>query len=83
MDASQIELTVREILADNLKMNIDQIQLNSGLMTDLGMDSFSSIEMVYALEEKFELKIPDSDIIKAATVKDVVDYIMARVQKNT
>ena len=44
------------------------------------MDSFTSIEAVFELEEKFDLKISDEDISKAKTVKDIVDYIAGRTK---
>jgi acyl carrier protein len=78
MDYSEIESKVKEILAGKLNFESGKIEPGSRLVEDLGMDSFSSIEAVFELEEKFDMKIPDEDIAKAKTVKDIVDYIAGR-----
>jgi len=78
MDYAAVELKVKEVLADKLNRNINDIKLESLLLEDLGMDSFGSIETIFELEEKFNLKIPDSDLEKVKTVKDIVDYISTK-----
>ena len=80
MDYSEVESKVKEVLAAKLNLGIDKIGSNSALVEDLGMDSFTSIEAVFELEEKFDLKISDEDISKAKTVKDIVDYIAGRTK---
>ncbi len=52
-----IEQIIKEILVQQLNIAIDRITLESRLMEDLGLDSFGSVELAFALEEKFELKI--------------------------
>ena len=66
---------VKEVIAEQLNVNIDEIKLESNFVEDLGADSLDVVELVMALEEKFEIEIPDEDAEKIATVKDVVDYI--------
>lgn len=78
MDYGAVELKVKEVLADKLNRNIDEIKPESLLLEDLGMDSFGSIETIFELEEKFSLKIPDSDLEKVKTVKDIVDYVSSK-----
>jgi acyl carrier protein len=82
MDTLEIEKSVKEVLASYFKLNIDQIHLDSNLRDDLGMDSFGSIELAFALEEKFGINIPDDRITLIVTVKDVIDYIALHAQKN-
>jgi len=81
MDYSEITLQVEKILADKLNVDPQKIGLDSQLINDLGMDSFGSIEVVFELEEKFDLKIPDQDIVQAKTVKDIIDYIAGQTDK--
>ncbi len=80
MEHSEIFEKVKDILVDKLELDRAKIGLESRLLEDLGMDSFGSIEVVFELEEKFGLKIPDEDIIQAKTVKDIVDYVALKTQ---
>ena len=82
MNPSDIEKQVREILAEELDVSIEKVVLAARLAEDLNMDSFAAIEMAFALEDKFSIKIPDVDIAKVKTVKDVVDYITGRCGKS-
>lgn len=72
---SDVEATVKEILAKQLTMEAGRINLGSRLVEDLGVDSFGSVEIAFELEEKFDLKIPDETLYEAKTVKNIVDYI--------
>ncbi len=75
MSYQEVESNVIAVLAEKKGLASDKIRLDSRLEQDLGLDSFDSIEMVFGLEEKFHIKIPDQDIAQVKTVKDVVDYI--------
>ncbi len=66
---------VKEVIAEQLNVSEDEIKMESNFVEDLGADSLDVVELVMALEEKFEIEIPDSDAESIATVKDVVDYI--------
>ena len=79
---AQVEQNIKEILAKQLSMDPAKIQPQATLVEDLGLDSFGSVEVAFALEEQFNLKIPDQDLYNAKTVKDIVDYI-AEKTKNT
>ncbi len=70
-----VEQTVKEVLAQQLNIDVNTIKLESRLSEDLGLDSFGAVEMAFALEEKFGLKISDDAIYTAKIVKDIVDYI--------
>ena len=75
MTYNEVEATVKEILAKQLTMDAGNINLESRLVEDLGLDSFGSVEIAFELEEKFDIKIPDAALYEAKTVKNIVDYI--------
>jgi acyl carrier protein len=66
---------VKEVVVEQLNVNPDEVKLESDFVEDLGADSLDVVELVMALEEKFEIEIPDEDAENIKTVKDVVDYI--------
>jgi len=66
---------VKEVIVEQLNVNEDEVKLESDFVEDLGADSLDVVELVMALEEKFEIEIPDEAAEKIKTVKDVVDYI--------
>jgi acyl carrier protein len=78
MDIAQ---RVKEIIAKNLDVNINDIKPESSFINDLGADSLAIVELVLALEEEFELDIPDEETEKIRTVQDAVDYIQQHSTK--
>ena len=66
---------VKAVIVEQLSVNEAEVKLESRFVDDLGADSLDVVELVMALEEKFEIEIPDEEAEKIATVKDVVDYI--------
>ena len=66
---------VKEVIVEQLNVSPDEVKPESKFVEDLGADSLDVVEMIMALEEKFEIEIPDSDAEKIQTVQDVVDYI--------
>jgi acyl carrier protein len=66
-------------LADYLKRDKKSIQLNHNLREDLGLDSMSTIELVYQIEDVFDLEVPNEDLVKLTTVGSVVDYVENRL----
>ena len=66
---------VRNIIVDQLGVTEENVTLESSFIDDLGADSLDIVELIMALEEEFDLEIPDSDAEKVVTVEDVVDYI--------
>ena len=75
---SEVEATVKEVLAKQLSMEVGKITPDSRLVEELGIDSFGSVEVAFELEEKFNLKIPDEALYEAKTVKNIVDYIASQ-----
>jgi len=66
---------VKKIIAEQLGVEEDDIAMESSFIDDLGADSLDIVELIMALEEEFDLEIPDSEAEKITTVGDVVDYI--------
>ncbi|EAI3303234.1 acyl carrier protein [Campylobacter jejuni] len=56
-------------------MDADAVKMESKIIEDLGADSLDVVELIMALEEKFEVEIPDSDAEKLIKIEDVVNYI--------
>lgn len=66
---------VKKIIVEQLGVEEDEIAMESSFIDDLGADSLDIVELIMALEEEFDLEIPDSDAEKITTVGDAVDYI--------
>ena len=65
---------VVKIIKEELDLDQD-ITLDTNLRNDLGADSMDAVQIVMAFEEEFEISIPDEELVKFVTVKDIVDYI--------
>ncbi|MEI7998970.1 MAG: acyl carrier protein [Candidatus Omnitrophota bacterium] len=74
-----VEQTVKEILASQLNVDINTIKNDSRMAEDLNLDSFGAVELVFALEEKFVIKISDQSVYTAKTVQDIIDYVASVV----
>jgi acyl carrier protein len=74
------EKKIKEIIAEQLGLNEDEVKLEASLVDDLGADSLDIVELVMAMEEEFEMEIPDEDAEKIVTVKDILDYVKKRTQ---
>ena len=66
---------VKEVVAEQLGVSKDEIKEDSKFVEDLGADSLDVVELVMALEEKFDIEIPDEAAESIATVADAVKYI--------
>lgn len=70
---------VKEIIIEQLGVSETSITTEASFIDDLGADSLDIVELIMALEEEFDLEIPDNDAEKVVTVGDVVDYIKDNV----
>lgn len=70
---------VRKILSDQLEIDEENITMESDLVEDLKADSLAIVELIMDLEQEFDLDIPDEELPKVVTVKDVVGYIEKNV----
>ena len=73
---------VKEIISQQLDVDVGQIKEESQFIEDLGADSLAIVELVLAFEEQFEIEIPDEDTEKIRTVGDAVKYIESRTNNN-
>ena len=68
---------VKDIIVEQLGVEEEEIKMEASFIDDLGADSLDIVELIMALEEEFELEIPDKEAEKIATVGDAVEYIKA------
>ncbi len=70
---------VKNIIADNLGVDVAEIAPETSLMKDLKADSLAAVEIIMALEEEFEIEIDDEDAEKFDNIGDIVAYIESKV----
>lgn len=68
---------VKEIVVEQLGVEESEVTMEASFIDDLGADSLDIVELIMALEEEFDLEIPDKEAEKIATVGDAVEYIKA------
>ncbi len=68
------------IIAEQLQIDEDQVTPDASFMDDLGADSLDTVELIMALEEEFDMEIPDSEAEKIRTVKDALDYMESHTE---
>ncbi|BCS53923.1 acyl carrier protein [Geobacter sp. SVR] len=72
---SDIAKRVKEIVAEQLGVEESLVVPEASFMDDLGADSLDTVELVMALEEEFDIEIPDEDAEKIQSVNDAIEYI--------
>lgn len=77
---ADIDQKVKEIIVEQLSVNADDVTPEAKFIEDLGADSLDQVELVMALEEEFNLDIPDEDAEKIRTVGDATKYIEEHMQ---
>ncbi len=77
-----IEDRIREIIVEQLGVPAGQVVPEASLIDDLGADSLDIVELVMALEEAFDLEIPDDDAEKIQTIQDAISYVDERTRKD-
>jgi acyl carrier protein len=81
MEREELLKKIKAIIADKLSISEDQITEEASFIDDLGADSLDTVELVMALEDEFDLDIPDEDAEKMTTVGKAIDYVLAFLQK--
>ena len=76
-----IEQRVKDIIVEQLGVNVDQVTPEARFIEDLGADSLDTVDLVMALEEEFGKEIPDEEAEKLQSVGDVTKYIEEATQK--
>ena len=79
MSQDEIFEKVKDIIVEQLGVAENTVTLEASFIDDLGADSLDIVELIMALEEEFDIEIPDADAEKVVTVNDVVDYIKDHV----
>ncbi|AZZ38331.1 acyl carrier protein [Bdellovibrio sp. qaytius] len=73
-----VQAKVKDIIVDQLGVDPEKVKLESKFIEDLGADSLDIVELVMAMEEEFDIEIPDEDAEKLKTVNDVQSYLVSK-----
>jgi acyl carrier protein len=76
-----VEARVKEIIVEQLGVDASEVTPQASFVNDLGADSLDTVELVMALEEEFDIEIPDEEAEKIQSVSQAVDYIKAHMKK--
>ena len=79
MSSEEVLERVKGIIVEQLGVAGTAVTMEASFTDDLGADALDIVELVMAIEEEFDIEIPDSDAEKVVTVGDVVDYIKENV----
>lgn len=70
---------VKELIAQQLNIDVSKITPASRIVEDLGADSLDTVEMLMTMEEEFGITIPDEDAMQLKTIKNIVDYVDSKM----
>ena len=76
---SDIEAKVKDAVAEQLGLSVDEIKNEASFMDDLGADPWDLVEVVMAFESSFGITIPDEDSAELTTVQKAIDYVSDKV----
>ncbi len=79
MNKEEILGKVKSVVAEKLNVGEDQVTIDAKFVEDLGADSLDQVELIMALEDEFDLKIPEEEAEKLSTVGSAIDYIVSKV----
>ena len=74
----EIANRVKSIIVEQLGVNLEEVTPQASFIEDLGADSLDIVELIMALEEEFDMEIPDEDAEKIQTVNDVITYVSGK-----
>lgn len=80
IDREKIETRVKKIVQEQLGLDKEPAN-DASFVDDLGADSLDTVELVMALEEEFEMEIPDEDAEKITTIQQAIEYIEAHLRE--
>ena len=66
---------IKGIIIDQLGVSEDELQLETNLMKDLEADSLDAVEIIMAIEDEYDIEIPDEDAERFQTIGDIVSYV--------
>ena len=73
-----VEDKVKNIIAEKLSVDLEEIVPGASFVDDLGADSLDLVELIMSMEEEFDIDIPDDDAEKILTVQDAIEYTRTR-----
>lgn len=79
--SENIQERVKNIIVEQLGVEAEQVKPEAQFVNDLGADSLDTVELIMALEEEFDIEIPDEKAEKIKTVGEAIEYIEANAKK--
>ena len=79
--SENIQERVKNIIVEQLGVEADQVKPEAQFVNDLGADSLDTVELIMALDEEFDIEIPDEKAEKIKTVGEAIEYIEANAKK--
>ncbi len=80
-ETMNVEERVKNIIVEQLGVEPDQVKPEAQFVNDLGADSLDTVELIMALEEEFDIEIPDEQAEKIKTVGEAIEHIQAKAKK--
>ncbi len=80
MGIAEMKEKILQIIANQLGIDLEEITLEASVTEDLGADSLDVVELIMALEEEFNLEIPDTEAEKIVNVQNIIDYMGSALQ---
>lgn len=74
----EVPAKVKEVIVEQLGVDAERVKSEASFIDDLGADSLDIVELVMAMEEEFDIEIPDEEAEKLKTVNDVVTYLKSK-----
>ena len=75
MDVIMVLDVIKGMIIDQLGVSEDELQLETNLMKDLEADSLDAVEIIMAIEDEYDIEIPDEDAERFQTIGDIVSYV--------
>jgi acyl carrier protein len=69
---------IKNIIVEQLGVSLEEVTPEASFIEDLGADSLDIVELIMALEEEYDMEIPDEDAEKIQTVNDVINYVQSK-----
>lgn len=82
MARQDVVTALKEVLVDKLQVEADTVTEDANLFDDLGLDSIDLMTVVMAIEERFEIEVPDEDLEDVTTIGQAADLLSAKVGTN-